>query len=270
MESNLNQAMHQKHLKKIGKWMAKEKLAKWKSVEDKSTKWKLLDLGCGSGYFLKFAQFRGWEVQGVEMSNYAAEIARKQGLNVLTKSVTEAAFPDGTFDVITMFNVLEHMTNLNEVMANNYRWLKVGGLLVIEVPNVNSLQRKIFGGNWVHWDVPRHIFHFSSETIHELAEKHGFKVIEEYSLPFSSHEVAGWLNSLSFMLRGNPVDGKIRENYKKHNKNDGTNQKENNTTVVKYHNLKLLIVLTLSYISKVIPDFLNIKPGVKTYLLNKV
>ncbi len=164
LENNLNQAMHRKHLKMIRKHTANE---------------KLLDLGCGSGYFLKFAQQQGWEVQGVEMSNYAAEIARKQGISVSTKSVTEANFISGEFEVITMFNVLEHMTHLNEVMANNYRWLKPGGLLVVEVPNVNSMQKKIFGGNWVHWDVPRHIFHFSPETIQKLAEKSGFKVIEE-------------------------------------------------------------------------------------------
>lgn len=242
LENNLNQAMHRKHLKKI---------------EQHAQKGKLLDLGCGSGYFLKFVQQLGWEVQGVEMSDYAAEIARKQGISVSTKSVTEAVFPEEAFDVITMFNVLEHMTNLDEVMANNYRWLKPGGLLVVEVPNVNSIQRKIFGGNWVHWDVPRHIFHFSPETLRKLAEKSGFKVIEEYSLPFSSHEVAGWLHSLSFVLRGE----------KRTVETNAANEKSDEESALQ--NIKSLVSAGMGQAARLTPLFIYLAPGIKTYLLQK-
>ncbi len=250
LESNLNQAMHQKHLK-----MIERKTGKMFSGR------KLLDLGCGSGYFLKFAKLRGWEVYGVEMSNYAADIARKQGISVSTKSVTEANFLSEEFDVITMFNVLEHMTNLNEVMANNYRWLKPGGLLVVEVPNVNSMQRNIFGGNWVHWDVPRHIFHFSPETLRKLAEKNGFKVIEEYSLPFSSHEVAGWLHSLSFALKGKP----------KRSVSPTTLSKKDSCISLqsKMKTFKLLVSILCAELVRVFPSFLYPKAGVKTYILKK-
>ena len=122
------------------------------------------------------------------------------------------------------------------------------------------MQKKIFGGNWVHWDVPRHIFHFSPETIQKLAEKSGFKVIEEYSLPFSSHEVAGWLHSLSFCLR--------------------SKKKENISTVplpirkedflpLKMKTLKLLISVLCAELMRVFPVLLYRRAGVKTYLLKK-
>ncbi len=260
LENNLNLAMHRRHLKHIEKRIR----TKVRQYSDKSNplEKKLLDLGCGSGYFLKFAQQKGWKVQGVEMSSYAAEIARNQGLNISTGSIAEVNFPDETFTVITMFNVLEHMVDLNGVMEKVYRWLKPDGLLVIEVPNVESLQRKMFKGNWVHWDVPRHIFHFSPKTIRNLMQKHNLKMIREYSLPFSSHEVAGWLHSLTFSLRGKKKSENLADS-------ENISKVQGFSSPTLLHQLKSLVAVSVGQLARLIPERVYFKPGIKTYLFQK-
>ncbi|MBU1632519.1 MAG: class I SAM-dependent methyltransferase [Nanoarchaeota archaeon] len=222
-----------------------------KEIEKRSKKGLLLDLGCGNAYFLKFAKNSNWDIQGVEMSPDASQFANKQGLNVMNSSIETANLPKNNYDVITMFNVLEHLKNLNVIMKHNYDILKNDGTLLIEIPNIESLQLIIFNKNWCHLDLPRHIYHFKRKTFEILAKKHGFKIVHEYSIPFSLHEVAGWILSLSSML-------------KKKN-----NEDENKKLTSRKFNIKSLFLLLIAHISRIIPPFLIFKPGVKTYILKK-
>jgi SAM-dependent methyltransferase len=246
MENNLNRAMHKKHLRIIEKYVKTG---------------KILDLGCGSGYFLTLAKEKKWIPFGVEMSEYASQFAKKRSIPIINKIITEVTFPKEEFDVISMFNVLEHMNELNTVLKKNHRWLKKDGILVVEVPNLDSFQMKVFKEKWIHLDVPRHIFHFKKKSFNKLVQKNGFKIIKEYSLPFSSHEVAGWLHSLKqSIIRKNKK--KVIE-LKKEIESDEMKKK-------KSLSIKILMVVLISQILRLFPEFLNIKPGVKTYILKKV
>lgn len=130
----------------------------------------LLDFGCGKGKFLQMAENSGWHVKGIETSVPRANYGRSvYQLNISTKNYSRGKLAGGPFGVISFFHVLEHLYDpkqlLFELIEKN---LKRGGLLLIEVPNINSLQSKISGGWWMHLDIPRHISHFCKEKLDEL------------------------------------------------------------------------------------------------------
>ena len=120
---------------------------------------RLLDVGCSTGKFLYAMQQRKWQVQGVELSAYAAERARQAlGLNVYTGTLIEAAYEDYSFDAITLWDVLEHVPDPQATLKEIYRILKPGGLLLLSMPNPISVEARFFGGNWVGWERPRHLY----------------------------------------------------------------------------------------------------------------
>lgn len=136
----------------------------------------LLDIGSGTGAFLHTMKNAGWEVTGVEPD----PIARGNSLKVnrLAALPPEAldTFGENTFDAITMWHVLEHVHDLHEQMDQIKRLLKQGGSVFIAVPNFTSYDAKHYKESWAAWDVPRHLYHFSPESMKLLAEKHGFKI----------------------------------------------------------------------------------------------
>jgi SAM-dependent methyltransferase len=154
------------------------------SLEDLS-KGKILDVGCGSGADLKKLRDKGWETYGVDISSIAVKHARKLGLDVFSGELNEAMFPNGYFDVIVMKYALEHMHNPLKVLNEAHRILRDDGLLVIGVPNINSMEAKIFKGYWYHLDVPRHLYHFSPHTLELLLKKSKFSIrkIDYETLP---------------------------------------------------------------------------------------
>ena len=151
----------------------------------------LLDIGCGTGYFAgaMMAQ-EGWEVIGIEPSEVAAEIARdKFGMDIRP---SEALFelPEKTFNAITLWHVLEHLSDLNQSMARFFQLLKDNGTLIVAVPNVDSYDAKKYRQYWAGYDVPRHVWHFSPDTFSRLAEKHGFRVTGIKPMPFDAFYIS--------------------------------------------------------------------------------
>ena len=138
----------------------------------------LLDIGCAGGFFLKVARDKGWFVKGVEVSDYAAQFAREQlGLNVTTGFLKGANYQDGEFDVITMFDVIEHVPDPVEEMREINRVMKTDGLLVMDTPNIESdAARKQKENFWLIKE--DHIIYFSPGTIKRLLEDSGFIVAE--------------------------------------------------------------------------------------------
>lgn len=134
-----------------------------------------LDVGCGSGVFLSVLKRYGWNVQGVEFKEVAAKAARENhGIDVFVGNLEDAKFEDDSFDFVSFHHSLEHVADINGMLAEVKRILKPDGVLYIEVPNVESLSQWISGEYWLHWDAPRHLYSFSPSTLKNLLVGDGF------------------------------------------------------------------------------------------------
>ncbi len=138
---------------------------------------RYLDVGCGNGTFL-YTMKRinpSGEYYGVEPGNFDEEDIKAHGLNVIRGTLEDAHYQDNYFDVITLNHVFEHVPNPSETIKELKRILKPGGILIIAVPNLNSLAYKIFGKFFYQLDVPRHLFHYSDKNLKIYASKFNFR-----------------------------------------------------------------------------------------------
>ncbi len=137
----------------------------------------ILDIGCATGVFLKEMKDHGWDAYGIEPSTYAAEVAvHQQGLNIINGYLDQASFKENFFDVITLWDVFEHLPDPVATLEIIKHILKPGGDLVITMPNTDSWERKIFKQYWAGWDVPRHYHIFSENAIERLLNDHGMHI----------------------------------------------------------------------------------------------
>lgn len=175
-----------------------EKMEKIKRIKKVG---KILDVGCGAGYFLAVAKENGWGTHGIEVSKIAASYAREKfGIDVFVGELREAGYPDEYFDVVTLWHVLAHLPDPSETLAEVNRVLKKDGLLVLTVPNIGGFQAKIFKEFWFHLDVPRHLYFFELGTLKQMLGKSGFKVLKVGH--FSSElEAQGLIYSMLNVLR---------------------------------------------------------------------
>jgi len=140
---------------------------------------RLLDVGCGSGKELEPFKELGWDVTGVEMSPYSASKARARlGCEVLVGDFEEIPLDDERFDVVRFSHSLEHVQSPRKALEKAFRVLRPSGLLWIEVPNAASLERRLFGALWFCWDLPRHLYHFTPETLSRLLTHTGFRPVK--------------------------------------------------------------------------------------------
>ena len=155
---------------------------------------RILDVGCGSGEFLKHLQAAGWSVSGVEPSQDAVRAAHEAGLeNVHCGELLDLDLPPASFDAIRFWHVLEHVANPRPTLQAARRLLRPGGSLTIGVPNYRSLLARNAGDDWFFLDVPRHLWHFDKRTLSELVEHCGFR-IERLRTSTSSVSLLGTLN----------------------------------------------------------------------------
>lgn len=139
----------------------------------------ILDLGCSSGSFLRTLKGKGWQLFGVEMSQIVADHARTTtGARVFVGDVLEAEFAPNSFEAITAFHVMEHMYDPRAVMAKAWKWLKPGGVFTITLPNIDSLEARLFGRYWFGLDLPRHLWQFSPRALAAMASSVGFEPLE--------------------------------------------------------------------------------------------
>ncbi len=149
----------------------------------------LLDVGCGTGAFLAEAAQNGWTVAGVEPDPDAAKRATERTNAVIVPDVF--ALPNDTrADVITFWHVLEHVHRLNETIERAAALLNPGGRILIAVPNPDSLDARQFGRFWAAYDLPRHLYHFTPDTITRLFAKHGFGLEHRQGMPFDAFYIA--------------------------------------------------------------------------------
>jgi 2-polyprenyl-3-methyl-5-hydroxy-6-metoxy-1,4-benzoquinol methylase len=136
----------------------------------------LLDLGCSSGSFLTSLKGQSWELYGIEMSRPTAEQAEaNSGAKVFVGDILEAPFERESFDVITCFDVLEHLYEPRRVIKRVSEWLKPGGIFYILVPNIESWEARLFHSYWYGLELPRHLFHYSPESLRHLGRAVGLQ-----------------------------------------------------------------------------------------------
>lgn len=137
---------------------------------------RVLDVGCATGFFLEVAARAGWEVWGVELSSYAATEAQRQfGERVCNGTLEAARYPDASFDLVTLSDILEHIPSPREFLREVKRILAPGGRVMIVTPDVTSLTARLMGSRWSHYKV-EHLHYFSPETITRLLTECGLQV----------------------------------------------------------------------------------------------
>ncbi len=171
----------------------------------------LLDYGCGTGTFLKQANAKGWNSFGTEPDEGARELSNSnKKLAFGNKQELNAFDPLITFNAITLWHVLEHVTDLPETLNFFKQKLNQNGALIIAVPNYNSYDAKHYKAHWAAYDLPRHLYHFEAKTISQLLAKYGFALHETYPMKFDSFYVSmlsekylsGRINYLKALLVG--------------------------------------------------------------------
>lgn len=154
---------------------------------EQSQEGKILDIGAGTGDFLLTAKNDGWNVIGVEPSDRAKNIAKQKGISFV-EEISE--LENNSFDVITMWHVLEHVPNLELQIQELKRLLKPTGTLIVAVPNFKSYDAKHYGEFWAAFDVPIHFWHFSKKAIKMLFEKVDMKLEKVLPMKFDSFYVS--------------------------------------------------------------------------------
>ncbi len=156
-------------------------------INKQSAKGKLLDIGAGTGEFLVVARNEGWQITGIEPSEKAKSIAINKGVTFVQNL---SDLENNSFDVITMWHVLEHVPNLDEYISELKRLVKPNGTIIVAVPNFKSFDAEFYGKFWAAYDVPRHLWHFSKTTIEKLFSEKEMKLMEVLPMKFDSFYVS--------------------------------------------------------------------------------
>ncbi|MGB9724482.1 MAG: class I SAM-dependent methyltransferase [Chloroflexia bacterium] len=140
---------------------------------------RALDVGCGTGEFLEIIRRLGWDGVGIEPNPWAARQARVRLEAGVVQEIPleEAAYPPETFDLITLWDVLEHLDNPPAALRRLAGWLRPDGLLAVGVPNLESWDARFFGPAWIGWDAPRHLHLFPDSTLRGMLAETGFSVL---------------------------------------------------------------------------------------------
>ena len=150
----------------------------------------LLDIGCGTGDFLKEAQENNWSIFGIEPNDDARTIANQKTNNSVFNIDRLRQFNEHTFDVITLWHVLEHLPKLEEQIAILKRLLKENGTLIVAVPNYHSFDAKHYKSFWAAYDVPRHLWHFNQKSIANLFGSENMNVVKTLPMKFDAYYVS--------------------------------------------------------------------------------
>ena len=181
-------------------------------------KGSILDIGAGTGDFLSVVKENGWNTIGVEPSDKAKAIAKNKGV-VFVEQTSE--LENNSFDIITMWHVLEHVPNLDNQLKELKRLLKPNGNLIIAVPNFKSFDAKHYGIFWAAYDVPIHFWHFSKTAIKRLFAKEDMELVQVLPMKFDSFYVSllsekyktGKMNFVKAFFIGLQSNWKARKNF---------------------------------------------------------
>jgi 2-polyprenyl-3-methyl-5-hydroxy-6-metoxy-1,4-benzoquinol methylase len=151
----------------------------------------MLDYGCGTGMFLNVCKNDGWETYGMEPDDNARKMSIEKGLDVFSdKEKVSDRIADKKFNAITLWHVLEHVTDMEATLSFFKSKLNDDGVLIIAVPNHVSYDAQYYKEFWAAYDVPRHLHHFDINSMTSLVEKAGFKFKESKPMKFDSFYVS--------------------------------------------------------------------------------
>lgn len=179
----------------VGRRKAKDERLKTQRRSDAATQCQgqcpsLLDIGCGVGDFLLYAKEKGCKITGIEPSEDARKIAEKKLDSEILAPENLANIPDNTFDIITMWHVLEHVADLKTEIYHLQRLLKENGTLVIALPNYKSHDAEYYKDKWAAYDVPRHLNHFSQTSIRNIFKETKLQLIDIKPLKWDSFYIS--------------------------------------------------------------------------------
>lgn len=169
---------------------------KLKLIKQHSTGSRILDYGCGVGDFIQEAEKKGFITFGYEPNDQAEKIARKNKTKTLLNNIKEKQY-----DIITLWHVLEHVSDYEKTIRTLLLQLNKNGLLVLALPNFNSFDAKYYKEHWAAYDVPRHLWHFSPKGVSALCEKLDLEIIQKKPLLLD----AFYVSLLSEKYKGNPL-----------------------------------------------------------------
>jgi SAM-dependent methyltransferase len=151
---------------------------------------RLLDVGCGTGAFLNAMKREGWQITGLEPDADARRVARELYRIEPLEASSLYDLPEGSFDAITLWHVLEHVHDLHGYVTQLRKLLKPTGKLFIAVPNYHSADAETYRINWAAYDVPRHLYHFTPKAISTLMDLHGLRVAAKKPMWFDSFYIS--------------------------------------------------------------------------------
>ena len=163
---------------------------KYKLATKEMPQGKVLDIGCGVGDFLQIMETQGWDTMGIEPSEEAKAIATKRLNNKVLNPEEIDQLKDQSFDLITMWHVLEHVDNLKEEIQHIERLLKSKGRLVLALPNFKSYDAQFYNTQWAAYDVPRHLNHFCKESIVKIFRNSELKLIDTDKLKWDAYYIS--------------------------------------------------------------------------------
>lgn len=183
--TNSTKSLTDKIYQRVRKFTLQKKLNLVNSFQNVEK--KILDVGSGTGDFLYTCNKAGWNVFGIEPSSEARKIASEKGIEVLDEIKN---LKEKEFDVITLWHVLEHVENLFEYISLLKQKLKPNGTLIIAVPNYKSFDANYYKEFWAAYDVPRHLWHFSQQSIKKLFSNISMEVEKTIPMKFDSYYVS--------------------------------------------------------------------------------
>lgn len=134
---------------------------------------RILDIGCGDGHFLETARRKGWDIFGIELTDEAIAVCGAKGIPTHKGPIQEYR-PQFRFDVVTSFEVLEHLNDGGDHVARIAALIRSGGTLYFTTPNFNSISRRLLGGRWVVIEYPEHLVYYTAATVDRLLSRAGF------------------------------------------------------------------------------------------------
>lgn len=136
---------------------------------------RMIDVGCGIGYFLEAAKERGWDVYGTEYTDEAVAICRSKGIKMQQGKLNASNYESASFDVLISIEVIEHINNPSEEVEHFSRIVRPGGAVYLTTPNFNSISRLLLKEKWNVLSYPEHLCYYTPRTIQHLFSRHGFR-----------------------------------------------------------------------------------------------